>query len=435
METSWGVVHSSWPVHFPPTARYSVPRSSFVWHIQCTCSSVKGPVAILDAAYLSVPPSLRIYSSLLQDDSIHNQPNYGGVPHVLLDYLVATSLLLVTDIEEYLQWRGQDPGAAKSAIEAFLPPALRNARNGRRSCVSTESRSPANSNENVSSSNHNTSLIDDARSFVSEVPSTPSSTISQSHPYSFYHLAALDPDVPPVPEVPPELQAYVPPILPRSSMLPLLPTPGRSPTVRRRLPQPPTPVTPARTEQTEQPWSLSGTHSTPNLTQDFPYSSSIPQPLPTPPQHLQHQRRMNEFTRSSMSINRRQLPPQRQPPQLPIPIPPKLRDDLARSLPPSATSSGEMLSSTNETPGQVDDPGSTIHEGDNAEGLRSGQPQEFHRRLSGMDNPPTMRASVYELPPPAYDAIDFSLTRPPSLSGEGYSSFSVNSRLHPEQIS
>jgi len=427
---------------FPsPSISFTQTPSSFL--TQCTCSSTKGPLAVLHAAHLSAPPRLGIYSSLLrEDDTTHSQPNYGGVPHVLLDYLIATSLLLVTDIEEYLHRPVQDVGAARSAMEAFLPSALKTKRNGRGSYGSTESRSPANSNENVSSSNHDSVQADDTRSIVSEAPSTPSSAISQYHPYSFSHLAALDTDVPPVPEVPLEHQAYVSPILPRSSTLPPLPTVGRTPTIRRRLPQPPgqtTPITPTRTEQL---WGLPSTRSTPNLTlpAGSPDSSvSSPPPLPIPPQCPQHQqypRQTSELSRSSISISRRQLPPQRQPPQLPIPIPPKLRDDLARSLPPSTVSSDVMLSSTTETSERAGGPGSSIHEGDGGpEGVGNDQPQEFHRRFNDMDNRSTMRASAYELPPPAYDAIDFSLPRAPVLGGEGYQSFSVNSRLPPEQIS
>lgn len=436
----WKRAGGSYTVRGPFLALTAHPPYStcylFFHPIQCTCSSIKGPLAILQAAQLSAPPRLRVYSSLLpEDETTRDQPNYGGVPHVLLDYLIATSLLLVTDLEEYLHRPCQDVGAARSAMEAFLPPALRNRGSGRGSYISTESRSPTNSSENVSSSN-NTTLTDDTRSINSEVPSTPSSTISQYHPYSFSHFAAMDPNVPPVPEVPPEHQASVPSIPPRSSTFPSLSTLGRTPTVRRRLPQPPgsvTPITPARTEQ---PWSLPSARSTPDLTlhADSPDSSmSTPPPLPTPPQHPQHQRQSSEPPRSSISINRRHLPPQRQPPQLPIPIPPKLREDLARSISPSATSSDGI---TSEVSVQADEPGSSIREGGGgAGGIGSNQPQEFHRRFSDMDNPSTMRASVYELPPPAYDAIDFSLPRQPVLGGEGYQSFSVNSRLPPEQIS
>ena len=419
---------------------HSYSTHSFLRHIQCTCSSIKGPLAILQAAYLSAPPRLRVYSQLLgEDDTTPNLPNYGGVPHVLLDYLVATSLLLVTDVEEYMHRPGQDVDAARSAIDAFLPPALRNKRNGRGSYVSTESRSPTDSNENISSPHNISSLADDTRSIISEAPSTPSSTISQYHHYSFFHFAALDPDVPPVPEVPPEHQASVPPILPRTSTLPTLPTLGRIPTVRRRLPRPPVHATPITPAQTEQPWSRSSAHSTPELTlpADSPDSSiSIPTPLPTPPQHSQHLRQTSEFSQPSAPINRRQLPPQRQPPQLPIPIPPKLINDIARSISPSATSSDGILSSTSEASGQASDPSTSIHEGGgSAGGMGSDQQQEFRHRFSDLGNRSTMRASVYELPPPAYDAIDFSLPRPPALGGEGYQSFSVNSRLPPEQIS
>ena len=429
----WKRVGGSYTVRgqFLPLVHYPYP--AFLLPVQCTCSSVKGPLAILQTVYISSPPRLRVYSSLFrEDDTTRNQPNYGGVPHVVLDYLVTTALLLVTDIEEYLQRPGQDIGASRSAMEPFLPSSLRNNRNGRGSYISTESRSPAGSNENVSSSN---TLTDDARSINSEVPSTPCSTISPYHPYSFSHFSTLDPDVPPVPEIPPEHLASVPPVPSHSVVQSTL---GRIPTVRRRLPQPPgqmTPLTPVRAQQL---WGLSSAHSTPNLASsvDSPDSSmSAPLLLATPPQHSQHPRQTSEFSRSSMSINRRHLPPQRQPPQLPIPIPPKLRDDLARSIPPSATPSDGMLSSTSEISGQAGDTDSSIHEDGSVEGVGNGQPQEFLRRFSDMGDQSMIRASAYELPPPAYDAIDFSLPRSPVLDGEGYQSFSLNSRLPPEQIS
>jgi len=322
-------------------------------------------------------------------------------------------------------------------MEAFLPPSLRGKRNGRGSSASTESRSPANSTENVSTSNHNPNLTDDARSITSELPSTPTSTISQYHPYSCFYVAAPDPDVPPVPEVPPEHQSSVPPVPPtpsRSSTLPPLPAVGRNPTIRRRLPQPPghaTPMTPpARTEHL---WGLSRANSTPDLTSlaDSPDSSIS---IPPVPAHL-HLRQTSELSRPAMSVGRRQLPPQRQPPQLPMPLPPKLIDDLTRSLPPSAASSDGLFSSTGDTPRDAGQPGSSIRGGGSPGGVGNGQPPEFHRRFSDSDGPSTVRASVYDLPPPAYDAIDFSIPRPPALGGEGYQSFSVNSRLPPEQIS
>ena len=417
----------------PLAVRYPyLASSSSLRRVQCTCSSLKGPLATLEAAYLSAPPRLRVYSSLLRDDTARTQPNYGGVPHVLLDYLIATSLLLVTDIEEYLHRPSREVGAAKSAMEALLPPALRNRRNGRGPYVFIDSRSPTDSNDGVSSSNNYHDLTDDTRSFVSEVPSTPSSAISQQHPYSFFQLAALDPDIPPVPEVPPEHQAFVPSIPPSSATLPSLPSLGRNSTVRRRLPQPPGQPAPMNPSQAEQFWGLPSAHSTPDLvlSSDSPDSSMS---IPASSQHSQHIRQMSELSGSSVSINRRQLPPQRQPPQLPIPIPPKLRDDLTRSMPPSATSSDGLLSSTSETSGQMSEPGSPIHEDDGTGGMESDH-QEFHRRLSDI-NQFALQGSTYELPPPAYDAIDFSIPHPPVLGGEGYQSFSVNSRLPPEQIS
>jgi hypothetical protein len=265
-----------------------------------------------------------------EDDTTRNQPNYGGVPHVLLDYLVATSLLLVTDIEEYLHRPGQDVGAARSAMEAFLPPALRNRRNGRGSYVSTESRSPANSNENVSTSNttilawqmiHGVSVRKCLRRHLRRYLST---TLILSSIWRLWILMY---------RLCRKFHRNINlPFLPSpSSTLPPLPTLGRTPTIRRRLPQPPgqaTPITPARTEQL---WGLSSAHPTPDLTlpTDSPDSSmSTPPPLPSSPTTVPAPTTNERVLASSMSINRRQLPPQRQPPQLPIPIPPKLKDDL-----------------------------------------------------------------------------------------------------------
>ena len=89
---------------------------------------------------------------------------------------------------------------------------------------------------------------------------------------------------------------------------------------------------------------------------------SIPMPLPTPPQRSRHLRWTGKLSWSSASVNWRQPPPQRQPPQLLVPIPPKLIDDIARSISPSATSSDGILSSTGDASGQASDPSTSIHD-------------------------------------------------------------------------
>jgi hypothetical protein len=88
----------------------------------------------------------------------------------------------------------------------------------------------------------------------------------------------------------------------------------------------------------------------------------------------------------------------------------------ARSVVPVGTSAKRSLSGSRH----VGDSGSSIHEGDNAEGAGDDQLQEFRRRFSDIDDQSAVRASSYELPPPAYGAIDFSLPRSPVHDGEGY---------------
>ena len=55
----------------------------------------------LDAAVLSAPPRLRIYNNMTNDGD-RLQQNIKGMPVLLLDYLITTSLLLVTEVQEWL---------------------------------------------------------------------------------------------------------------------------------------------------------------------------------------------------------------------------------------------------------------------------------------------------------------------------------------------
>jgi hypothetical protein len=68
-------------------------------YFQCTTSFVKGPVATLDAAASSVPPRLRVFETLPLEATNLDR---GGVSINLLDYLLVTALLLVTDGEEWV---------------------------------------------------------------------------------------------------------------------------------------------------------------------------------------------------------------------------------------------------------------------------------------------------------------------------------------------
>lgn len=77
---------------------------------------------MLDAATLSAPPRLRIYQTLTAPDLARSQQNHAGVPFLLLDYLVVTSLLLTTTTQEWLD-RPADahlPGSSSRSAKKWL---------------------------------------------------------------------------------------------------------------------------------------------------------------------------------------------------------------------------------------------------------------------------------------------------------------------------
>ncbi|THH02269.1 hypothetical protein EW026_g579 [Hermanssonia centrifuga] len=84
--------------HFPHALKWKlVPGNSYY----CSTSGVKGPIAVLEGAVLSAPPRLRIYHTSLTGNGdaerTNEQQNYKGVPVLLLDYLITTALILVTE--------------------------------------------------------------------------------------------------------------------------------------------------------------------------------------------------------------------------------------------------------------------------------------------------------------------------------------------------
>ncbi|KAK0213200.1 hypothetical protein DFS33DRAFT_104161 [Desarmillaria ectypa] len=67
----------------------------------CISPSVEGPIATLDPAVGSVPPRLKIFETLHDKYDARPTIMYHGVSLLLLDYLVLTALLLVTDAQEW----------------------------------------------------------------------------------------------------------------------------------------------------------------------------------------------------------------------------------------------------------------------------------------------------------------------------------------------
>ncbi|KZT71813.1 hypothetical protein DAEQUDRAFT_763642 [Daedalea quercina L-15889] len=105
--------------HYPHTLKWKlIPGDCYV----CGTSGIKGPVAVLDAATLSAPPRLRIYQTLTAPDHARSQQNHAGIPFLLLDYLVVTSLLLTTTTQEWLD-RPADarlPGSSSRTVKKWL---------------------------------------------------------------------------------------------------------------------------------------------------------------------------------------------------------------------------------------------------------------------------------------------------------------------------
>ncbi|KAH9892672.1 hypothetical protein C8Q73DRAFT_67873 [Cubamyces lactineus] len=105
--------------HYPNSLKWKlIPGNCFC----CVTSAVKGPVAVLDAATLSAPPRLKVYHPLIERDVARSQDNYKGVPTVFLDYLVVTSLLLVTDVQEWLDRprEARIPGSSSYTVQRWL---------------------------------------------------------------------------------------------------------------------------------------------------------------------------------------------------------------------------------------------------------------------------------------------------------------------------
>ncbi|KAH9858443.1 hypothetical protein C2E23DRAFT_2599 [Lenzites betulinus] len=105
--------------HYPNSIKWKlIPGNCFC----CVTSAVKGPLAVLDAATLSAPPRIKIYHPLIEREVARSQDNYKGIPTILLDYLVVTSLLLVTDVQEWLDRPRETriPGSSSYTVQRWL---------------------------------------------------------------------------------------------------------------------------------------------------------------------------------------------------------------------------------------------------------------------------------------------------------------------------
>jgi len=82
-------------------------RTSLI-SFQCTTPSVKGPIATLDASKGPEPLKLTIYETFHDKYDTNPMPGFQGVSVLLLDYLMITGMLLVTDLQEWMLVRKAD---------------------------------------------------------------------------------------------------------------------------------------------------------------------------------------------------------------------------------------------------------------------------------------------------------------------------------------
>ncbi|KAF9467465.1 hypothetical protein BDZ94DRAFT_1040410 [Collybia nuda] len=77
----------------------------------CTTSAVKGPIAILDPAIENLPPRMCVFETLHDKYDLRPMLVHHGVSLLLLDYLLVTALLLVTDVQDWMlvkKFEGRD---------------------------------------------------------------------------------------------------------------------------------------------------------------------------------------------------------------------------------------------------------------------------------------------------------------------------------------
>ncbi|CAL1706440.1 unnamed protein product [Somion occarium] len=460
------------------TRKFNIPHypHSFKWklipggHFYCSTAGANGPFAILDSSVLSAPARLSIFHNCLEDDESRTQENYKGIPVLLLDYLITTSLLLVTEVQEWLD-RQQSPsgtvripGSSIPAVKKWLaiihntplPP----------SQATSPSDTASSANIWGSSDRRTSTSSSPPTSVASPTPSVPGTSLD-----SILHRPSSEeiPPVPPLPQSssladPSQVITPFPHSFASSSTphLPSLPAPSISSSMRapRRLPKPP--ILSLSQPGERVPWQ------TPEpLGSNDPLISPLPDTQRSPSPSGQSSSSgsavsMHSRNRSSRgSMGRLVAPPSAPPPATNLPLPPKLAQELATSPPGrqrtsqtfTASPLGQSssgLQAMNPDPLDPEEEAQVRNVTRQMLALHTSSPRQPAGTLVG--SPPgastmlTMEGSagfsgvhldaggvrmrdaaarhsyaetVYEMPPPAYDAIDFSLPRMRLQSNNG----------------
>ncbi|KAH9942355.1 uncharacterized protein BXZ73DRAFT_74628 [Epithele typhae] len=509
--------------HYPNSLKWKlIPGNCFC----CVTNPVKGPVAVLDAATLSAPPRIKIFDTLIDKDVARSQDNYKGIPTLLLDYLIVTAFILVTDVQEWLD-RPRDsriPGGSSYTVQRWLalihnrppPPEPEHPTVDLSLTVPStpphsatfpspgglwETQSGVTSLSGSNGSGSGASYIQDP--FSPTTPGTPATPATSTHSSAFFSRGIEEP--PPVPPVPgsssgaspfaynaqsssqarerpksgPQTSSHAPSSStskrhtarhpygvtedgedstpsprPRPSQTLSLP-PGSTIAASLSTSAPPTPLPPPPTAQSTS--SNSSTSSRP--------ARRLPTPPGPAPEHSFAQPWLNPSTPTASSSSSSALPPAPSastsspgssnpnaraarasmrgalrnhipppappPPQHTLPLPPKLAQEQQGHAPSQPAPDYDTHSFVNMAPPSVPPvPAPTGASPGASGGLRS--PSTGRRVLAvvnidvqSQEGLPerNMRVrgrisyaeSVYEAPPPAYDAIDFSVPPVPSV--------------------
>ncbi|KAI0045976.1 hypothetical protein FA95DRAFT_1607276 [Auriscalpium vulgare] len=426
--------HKFYMPHHAPSLRWKRTGSSYY----CSTESVKGPVAVLEPATLTTTAHLHIYDPLFRQGQSKPQRSHANLSLSLLDFLLVTALLILTPgdewtnitrtahIEPFPFLRPLDADAdSNEASSSFLPPSPnhRASARSRRSSASdepefssaraaalpterwragaTSSRAPSRGSGDTSVSASPITPTHYAGSLHHSAPRrTLYSTRNASTPSLSSHYAGrelpLPPPLPAPPSTPSRTSNRLTPLLPSSSAGGAYAHYGTPPTPspQRSLPRPPTPgghsPLPKPPPQHPPPSTPSRHHAFPPPTsgEKPPFSQPL-HPAHTPPRHREPAQPPH---RRTLSHAHAYGTPQRAP-----------------ALPPLPKLPGDDDAGVYATPAKF--------------------PQEYamHRPALGIRTaldgaeaaaaaPIVLaevgpRASVYELPPPAYSAVDVQRSR------------------------
>ncbi|KAJ6498992.1 hypothetical protein C8R45DRAFT_99960 [Mycena sanguinolenta] len=113
--------------NFPHSMKWKRVGSAY-W---CTTSSVKGPIATFHPAVEGVPPRIKVYETLHDKHDSRPILVQNGVSVVLIDHLIITAMLLVTDVQDWMlvqKYEGEEstvpilPPLASTSTDLFDTP-------------------------------------------------------------------------------------------------------------------------------------------------------------------------------------------------------------------------------------------------------------------------------------------------------------------------